>query len=132
MSTKEVKTKQVSIRFTEDTLNRISEKCEELNDLLRKYGLNGNYTTASYIRTVLLNRLAKDEEEERRVSHNVTVDLDLNAMQTELLEDLMRFSHGMYEVERSRRFSEYDADKTFNYLNLATEIHQTLGDRGEL
>ena len=100
MEASHVKTKQISVRLTENTLNKINEKRKELSELIRSYGINSNVTTASYIRAVLINRLEKEEAED--FSNIINVELDIETMSDSLLKEIHEYACNMYEAERKK------------------------------
>ena len=121
------KTKQVSVRLTENTLNKIDEKRKELSELIRSYGINSNVTTASYIRAVLINRLEKEEAED--FSNIINVELNLDTMPNSLLRELQQYAYSMYKLESEKDIDGYKP-KTFNYLSLASDVYRMMQIKG--
>lgn len=127
MKVNHVKTKQVSVRLTEDTLNKIDEKCKELSELIKSYGMDSNVTTASYIRSVLINRLEKEELDD--FSSIVDVELDIETMSDSLLKELHEYAYNMYKLEIEKNIDGYKP-KTFNYLSLASDVYRVMKLKG--
>lgn len=121
------KTKQVSVRLTENTLNKIDEKRKELSELIKSYGMDSNVTTASYIRAVLINRLEKEEAED--FSNIINVELDIETMSDSLLKELYEYAHSMYKLESEKDIDGYKP-KTFNYLSLASDVYRVMKLKG--
>ena len=127
MKVNHVKTKQVSVRLTEDTLNKINEKCNELNEIITKYGIDSEMGIASYIRAVLSNRLEKEELED--FSSIVDVELNLDTMPNSLLKELHEYAYNMYKLESEKDIDGYKP-KTFNYLSLASDVYRVMKLKG--
>ena len=127
MEASHVKTKQISVRLTENTLNKINEKRKELSELIRSYGINSNVTTASYIRAVLINRLEKEEAED--FSNIINVELDIETMSDSLLKELHEYACNMYEAERKKDIDGYNS-RAFNYLSLASDVYRVMKLKG--
>ena len=127
MEASHVKTKQISVRLTENTLNKINEKRKELSELIRSYGINSNVTTASYIRAVLINRLEKEEAED--FSNIINVELDIETMSDSLLKELHEYACNMYEAERKKDIDGYNS-RAFNYLSLASDVYRMMQIKG--
>lgn len=127
MKANHVKTKQISVRISESTLNKINEKCNEINDLIKKLGIDGKMGTASYIRAVLTNRLEKEELED--FSSIVEVELDIETMSDSLLKELHEYACNMYEAERKKDIDGYNS-RAFNYLSLSSDVFQMLKLKG--
>lgn len=122
-----VKTKQVSVRISENILNKINEKCNDLNEIIKKHGIDSKMGTASYIRAVLCNRLERDEAEE--FSYIINAELDIDTMPNSLLKELHEYAYNMYKLEREKETENYKS-KGFNYLSLASDVYRMMKLKG--